>query len=404
MEIKIPCVGFQHKDVKADISKWDLENAKIVNNFHRTFPEYQTTPLHSLKKLAQMKGIKNIFVKDESYRFGLNAFKVLGGSYAMGKYIADRLHKDISDMGYEALISKEVKEKLGNITFVTATDGNHGRGVAWTANRLQQKCVVYMPRGSAQDRLENILAVGGEGKIIDMSYDDAVRKAADDARKNGWVLLQDTSWEGYETVPTWIMQGYMSMAYETDWQIKEYKEDIPTHIFLQAGVGAMSAGITAFFSNLYRDCEKRPQIVIVEPENAACIFKTAQANDGLLHSVKGEMNTIMAGLACGEPCTVAWNILRDYADYVVTIPDCVAAKGMRVLANPVGDDNKIVSGESGAATFGFLMEILENPQCRDVKEKIGLDENSTVLCFSTEGNTDKENYQQIIWDGAYPSV
>ena len=281
---------------------------------------------------------------------------------------------------------------------MTATDGNHGRGVAWTAHELGLKAAVYMPKGSAPERLENIRRLGAEAEITSVNYDDTVRFAAECEKKYGWVLVQDTAWEGYEDIPTWIMQGYTTMALETAEQLGD---EIPTHIFLQAGVGAMAGAVTGFFTDYYK--EKKPVIVIVEPDKADCIYRTAAANDGTLHIVKGDMDSIMAGLCCGEPCTIGWRMLSRYAEHFVSMPDYVAAKGMRVLGNPVGDDERIISGESGAATCGFLAELLMSRSLCEMRERIGITKESRVLCISTEGDTDRENYRRIVWEGAYPS-
>ncbi len=380
---------------KYSLDFMSLENAKKVQAFHASFPVYQETPLACLPETAKALGVENFYVKDESYRFGLNAFKVLGGSYAIGNYLAQKLGKSISEMPYERLVSEEVKRELGDITFVTATDGNHGRGVAWTANRLGQKAVVYMPKGSAQERLKNIQAEGAEASITEMNYDEAVRLANKQAEEKGWVMVQDTAWEGYEDIPEWIMQGYGTMGYEAYTQLPEK----PTHIFLQAGVGSMAGAVTGFFAGVYG--EDRPVITIVEPNKADCIFRTAKEGDGKLHFVTGDMDTIMAGLACGEPCSIGWNVLKDYADNFISCPDYMAAQGMRILGNPIAGDNRVTAGESGAAAFGCVTEILRNPRYAKIKEKLGLNETSRVLFFNTEGDTDKENYCSIVWDGAY---
>ena len=401
METEIKAVHIKRTEGSAlsSVKKFGLEAAEKANAFHRSFPEYQVTPLAELKNLAAQMGVAGIYVKDESYRFGLNAFKVLGGSYAIGRYLAERMNLDSSCLTYEKLTDGAVKKELGELTFVTATDGNHGRGVAWTASRLGQKSVVYMPKGSTAERLENIRALGAYASITDLNYDDAVRLAKEKGEKNGWIVVQDTSWEGYEKIPGWIMEGYTTMAYEAFQQMKEK----PTHIFLQAGVGAMSGAVAGFFADVYGDKE-RPAVTIVEPNKADCLFHTAKAGDGKLHSVTGDMDTIMAGLACGEPCPLGWEILRDHADHFISMPDWVAAEGMRVLGNPAGSDRKVVSGESGAATMVFVAEILRKERYRHLKEELGLDENSRILCFSTEGDTDKANYRQIVWDGKYPSL
>lgn len=384
------------KENKKSLDHLGLNAAKKARRFHSSFDLYQETPLVSLEQLSKELKVKNIFVKDESCRFGLNAFKVLGGSYAIGNYIAEKLGKDIDELPYRTMISKEVKEKIGDITFISATDGNHGRGVAWTAGRLKQKSVILMPRGSAAERLENIRAEGAQATITDLNYDDAVRLADSYARKNGWVMVQDTAWEGYEAIPAWIMQGYTTMAYEAYLQLKEVK---PTHIFVQAGVGSFAAAVQGFFASVYG--EDRPVTVIVEPNEAACIFKTARAGDGKIHPVTGNMDTIMAGLACGEPATIGWEVLKDYADYFLSCPDYVAAQGMRILGNPLKGDKKIIAGESGAAGFGLVSEILRNTELDWLKKELGIDENSILLFFNSEGDTDQENYRRIVWDGAY---
>lgn len=391
------CFKLVHFDKKtgnglSSVKDYGIDAAEKVNAFHRSFPEYSVTPLRELSGLAKKLGVKDIFVKDESYRFELNAFKVLGGSYAIGSYIAEKLGMDISELPYEKMTSTEIKEKLGDTTFVTATDGNHGRGVAWTANRLGQKSVVFMPKGTASERLENIKKLGSDASITDLNYDDDVRLANECAEKYGWVVVQDTSWDGYENVPMHIMQGYTTMAYEALKQLDGVK---PTHIFLQAGVGSMAGAVCGFFADYYGD-EERPIITVVEPNAADCVYRTAEANDGKLHFVTGDLHSMMAGLCCGEPCRLAWDILKDHADNFISMPEYAAAVGMRTLGRPVDGDEKIVSGESGASTMGFVTEVMQNKELDDIRRKIGLDENSVVLCFSTEGDTDKENYRKIL--------
>ncbi|WP_333648710.1 diaminopropionate ammonia-lyase [Lacrimispora sp.] len=398
MDECVKIISYDRTDKKEDVlTSFTPENAKKAMAFHKSFPEYTVTPLMNLKSLAKTLGVKSIHVKDESYRFGLNAFKILGGSYCIGTYIAEALGVDISELSYDKIISEEVKARVGDITFVTATDGNHGRGIAWTANRIGQKSVVYMPSGSAQERLDNIKALGADASITDLNYDDAVRLAEVRANENGWVMVQDTAWEGYNKIPNWIMQGYMTMALEA---VEQLKGEKPTHIFLQAGVGAMAGAIAGYFTNLYH-AEERPVIVIVEPNKADCIYRTAEK--GEVQAVKGDMNTIMAGLACGEPCTIGWDVLKNSADHFISMPDYIAAKGMRILGNPLGEDRKVISGESGAATVGFVAEVMQNESMDFLRKRIGLNEDSRVLCFSTEGDTDRENYRRIVWDGFYPS-
>ena len=380
------------------VCRWEndiLQKAEEVRNFHRSFPMYAPTPLAALPETAKMLSIGEIYVKDESHRFGLNAFKVLGGSYAIGNYLARKLGKPLTETGYAVLTAPETREVLGDITFITATDGNHGRGVAWTASILGQRSVVHMPRGSAEERLNNIRACGAQADIIDGNYDDAVRLSRKEAEENGWVMVQDTSWEGYEEIPGWIMEGYCTMGLEAYEQLPQK----PTHIFLQAGVGSMAGAIAALFASVYQ--EDRPRIILVEPNNADCFYRTAKADDGNLHIVTGDMKTIMAGLACGEPCGLAWEILKDCTDHFIAFPDWAAAKGMRILGNPWGKDDRVISGESGASAFGCMAAILTEPELAEMKQELGLDETSRVLFFSTEGATDRDNYKKIVWDGAF---
>lgn len=392
----VPAVREQGK-APVSVQPFGAENARKVRAFHQSFPEYAVTPLAELRELAQALGVAGIYVKDESFRFGLNAFKVLGGSYAIGNVLAQKLGREPGSMTCAEMTSEATRRQLGDVTFVTATDGNHGRGVAWTANRLKQKSTVYMPKGSAAERLRNIQALGADACITELNYDDTVRRAHEHADRFGWTLVQDTSWPGYETIPTWIMQGYTTMAYEAMQQLNGIR---PTHVFLQAGVGAMAGGLTGFFADYFAGGQ-RPIITIVEPNAADCIFQTAAAHDGKLHTVPGDLRTIMAGLACGEPCTVAWEVLRDHADFFVSMPDEAAAKGMRVLGNPMGHDPRVISGESGASTLGFVYEVLRNPSLTSIKKQLKLSPDSRILCFSTEGDTDRENYRRVVWDGIY---
>lgn len=367
------------------------QSAGRTRRFHQSFPEYSATPLVRLGALSRKLGLGEFYVKDESFRFGLNAFKVLGGSYAIASVIAERMNIDPSELTYEKMTAPEVKRQLGELTFITATDGNHGRGVAWTANRLNQKSVVYMPEGTAAERLENILKLGSNASITDLCYDDAVRKARRDAEENGWILIQDTSWEGYEKVPSLIMQGYTTIGSET---VEQLGGKMPSHIFLQAGVGSMAGALAGFFTSVC-GVEKKPVICIVEPDSADCIYRTALADDGKLHFAEGEMHSMMAGLCCGEPCPIAWNVLKSTADFCAAVPDAAAAEGMKVLAHPEGDDTRIISGESGASTVGIVIELMRSPALREIRDALGLGADSIVLCISTEGATDTVNYRRI---------
>lgn len=375
-----------------------LDEVKKARAFHESFPQYTVTPLTKLDKMADMLGLGEVYIKDESYRFGLNAFKVLGGSFAMARYIAKQTDKDVSELPYNVLTSDALKEEFGQATFFTATDGNHGRGVAWAANKLGQKAVVLMPKGTTQTRLNNILAEGATATIEEYNYDECVRMANDMAMKteNG-IMVQDTAWDGYEEIPAWIMQGYGTMAMEAYDQLQEYGCERPTHVFIQAGVGSLAGAVQGYFANRYP--ENPPKVVVVEAEAAACLYKGASVGDGSIQIVDGDMVTIMAGLACGEPNTISWDILKNHVDTFIATPDWVAAKGMRMLAAPIKGDKPVTSGESGAAPFGTLACIMMMDEYKELREHLGLDENSKVLLFSTEGNTDPERYESIVWDG-----
>ena len=375
-----------------------LENVAKARAFHESFPQYSKTPLAKLDHMAEYLGLGGLFVKDESYRFGLNAFKVLGGSFAMANYIAKQTHRDVSQLPYAVLTSEELRKEFGQATFFTATDGNHGRGVAWAANRLGQKSVVLMPKGSTQTRLENILKEGADATITDVNYDECVRRANAMAEQtpNG-VMVQDTAWDGYEEIPSWIMQGYGTMASEADEQLREYGCDRPTHIFIQAGVGSLAGAVQGYFANRYPD--NPPMVGVMEADSAACLYKGAKAADGSIRIVDGDMPTIMAGLACGEPNTISWDILKNHVSVFTSCPDWVSARGMRLLAAPVKGDPQVTSGESGAVGMGLLSAVMEQEEYRDLRELLKLDKNSTVLLFSTEGDTDPQRYKEIVWDG-----
>lgn len=373
---------------------------KIANvlKFQKTHKQYAETPLVSLNHLSKHLNLASIQVKDESKRFGLNAFKVMGGIYAIGKYIADKLGRNIETISFEQLQSEEVKEQIGNITFISATDGNHGRGVAWAARELGQKSIIYMPKGSSESRLEAIRNEGAEAKITNVNYDETIKICASLADENGYVMVQDTAWEGYEEIPLWIMQGYASIAMEITEELEKLQEKPPTHIFLQAGVGSFAASIAAYFLQYYG--VQNIKIIIIEPDLADCYYRSFANNGGNIEAVTGDMNSIMAGLCCGEPNIRSFKMLKQYAHSFYSCPDSVAALGMRVLGNPISPDEKIISGESGAIPLGLLYYLRKAGESEDVDE-IGLNENSRVLFINTEGNTDPQNYLDIVWKGRY---
>ena len=391
-------VNHMPKTEDKSLSLMSLEEAEKARAFHKSFPQYDRTPLTALEHMAEFLGLGRLYVKDESYRFGLNAFKVLGGSYAMARFIAKETGRDVSELPYSVLTSEELKKEFGQATFFTATDGNHGRGVAWAANRLGQRAVVHMPKGTTKARLENIAKEGAQVDIQELNYDDCVRLAAREAAETPrGVIVQDTAWEGYEEIPSWIMEGYGTMAMEAGEQLMEAGEQRPTHVFVQAGVGSLAGAVVGYFANLYAD--NPPIFVVVEAQAADCLYQGAKAGDGAIRTVGGDMETIMAGLACGEPNTISWDILKNHVKVFISLPDWAAAQGMRMLAAPIKGDAPITSGESGAAPFGALAAIMTMEEYADLKAAIGLDETSRVLVFSTEGDTDPERYKNIVWKG-----
>ena len=382
------------------LSVMSTENVAKARAFHRSFPQYSITPLAKLDGMAKNLGLGGVYVKDESYRFGLNAFKVLGGSFAMGRYIAQQMGRDVGEMTYEYLTSPAFREEFGQATFFTATDGNHGRGVAWAANKLGQKAVVHMPKGSSQSRFDNIAKEGAQVTIEEVNYDDCVRiAAAEAAETEHGVVVQDTAWEGYEEIPAWIMQGYGTMANEAADQLRQVSVNRPTHVFVQAGVGSLAGAVVGYFTNLYPN--DPPKFVVMEARAADCLYQGAVAGDGDPRIVGGDLQTIMAGLACGEPNIISWDILRNHVSAFVSCPDWVSAKGMRMLSAPVKGDPRVISGESGAVGMGLLSTIMQDDEYKELREYLELDQSSQVLMFSTEGDTDPDKYKEIVWEGQY---
>ena len=379
----------------AHLGALSLEHAACARAFHRSFPQYAETPLARLDGLAAQLGLGHVFVKDESFRFGLNAFKVLGGSFAMANYIAQRCGRRIEDTDYAYLTSPALARDFGRATFFTATDGNHGHGVAWAARQLGQRAVVRMPKGTSPARFERVAAEGAEVTIEDANYDDCVRLAAAEAAacENG-VIVQDTAWPGYEEIPTWIMQGYGTMAAEAADQLAAAGVERPTHVFVQAGVGSLAAAVVGYFANRFP--ENPPVFTVVEASGAPCLYESAKAGDGAPRAVTGDLPTIMAGLACGEPNPLAWGILRNHADAFVSCADAVTERGMRLLAHSAPGDPRVVSGESGAVGVGLVEAVMTDPALADLRAHLGLGPSSAVLVFSTEGDTDPERYRRIV--------
>ncbi len=377
-----------------------VEVAREARKFHRQIPGYRVTPLRAFPNLAQMLGVGGIYIKDEAERLELNSFKVMGGSFAIYRFLKKYLHMENEDVTFEYLTSPECHQKIRNITFASATDGNHGRGIAWAAMQLGLKCEIYVHKETSKARIDAIRRYGAKVTIVDGNYDDAVRQVEKDAKERGWYIISDTSWPGYEEIPTWIMQGYTSILLESQEQFAGMGIARPTHVFVQAGVGALAGAVVGFYTTLFKD--NPPIFVVVEPNKAPCIFESMKINDGKPHSVKGDLDTIMAGLACGDPSPIAFQVLSKNADCFISVPDYIAARGMRILSCPLYGDPFIISGESGAVPLGALYSIMTEKGDLALREALKLDNNSLIYMINTEGNTDPKHFRQIVWDGADP--
>jgi diaminopropionate ammonia-lyase len=338
-----------------------------------SWADYAPTPLRDVPGLAERAGVAVVRVKDEAGRFGLGSFKALGGAYAVKKLVeAERARR-----GADAAV-----------TITCATDGNHGRAVAWGASRAGVACVIFVHATVSAARVEAIARFGAEVRRVPGTYDDAVRESARAAEANGWRIVSDTSWPGYTGIPVDVMQGYRLMPDEA---FTQWTGDPPTHVFIQAGVGGVAAAVSV---QLRARLTPPARLIIVEPERAACLFASAVA--GNLTKIDGDLDTIMAGLACGEPSLLAWQELERAAAAFMAIPDDSVVAAMRLLAG-----EGLVSGESGAAGAAALMRAAADPAAREVLE---LTPASRVLLFSTEGATDPELYERIVAGAARPGT
>jgi diaminopropionate ammonia-lyase len=331
----------------------------------RSWPGYAPSPLRALDGLARAAGLGAILLKDESGRFGLGSFKALCGGYA---------------------VARAVESRGPGITVTCATDGNHGRAVAWGAARAGCGCVIFVHEGVSVGRRRAIEAFGAEVRVVPGTYDDAVRRSAEVAAAEGWVLVSDTSWEGYEAIPRDVMQGYAVMAEEA---LDELPGAPPTHLFVQGGVGGLAAAVAARLDRCFGP--ERPRIVVVEPERAACLLASCRA--GRPVAVEGDLDTVMAGLACGEPSLLAWRVLDELAHAFLAIPDHAAVQVMRLLAEGVGGDRPLVIGESGVAG---LAGALAAAGCPALAEPLSLGPQSRVSVIGTEGATDPELRRAIV--------
>ncbi len=347
-----------------------LKKSKSLE-FHSSLPLYQPTPLVHLPDLSKKYKVGNIYIKDEAFRFGLNAFKGLGASYA---------------------INEILKEKPHITTFCTATDGNHGRAVAWSANFFNKKAVVFVPKDTTKQRMEAIKKEGAKVEQVNGDYDETVVYAEERSKINGWELVQDTAWKNYEEIPAQIMAGYLTLFKEIEDSLHlplQAKIDI---VFLQAGVGSFAgAGI---FYYLEKYAANRPKIVIVEPKEADAVLSSFKK--GEISTSKGNGTTIMAGLNCGTPSLGAWNLLKNGTDVSIKIDDKYSMQAMRELYYPIGSDKKIISGESGVGGFAGFIAIMKDDEFSSLQKDLNINQNTNILFISTEGATDINMFNHIV--------
>ena len=352
------------------------------------WPGYAPTALPSLPALAGRLGIGALWYKDESTRFGLKSFKALGGAYAVFRLIQKAIAA--AHGGHVAtpdeVLSGRFRDIVSELTVTCATDGNHGRSVAWGAQLFGCRCVIYIHATVSEGRREAIARYGAEVIRVPGNYDDSVRHAAAEADRHGWTVVSDTTYEGYRDIPIDVMHGYGVMSREI---VRQLGGDIPTHVIVQAGVGALAASICACFWLAWG--AQRPIFIVVEPETADCFFQSAQAGHPV--AVHGDLDTVMAGLACGEVSPVAWEILAAGTEYFATLGDAFALEGMRVFANPAGGDPAIVSGETGASGLGLLLAVQSD---RALREQLGLGLDARVLLIGSEGDTDPVIYHEVV--------
>jgi diaminopropionate ammonia-lyase len=353
-----------------------------------SWPGYAPTPLHRLDALAATLGLTSLWYKDERGRFGLGSFKALGGAYAVANVLRNRVMaaRGLPNVASQQLLSGAFADIVRGATVTCATDGNHGRSVAWGAQLFGCRCVIFVHEHVSQGRRDAIAKYGAEVREVKGNYDDAVRHAAATAKANGWTVVSDTSYPGYRDIPLDVMHGYGVMAAEIAQQLGDAP---PTHVFAQAGVGALAAAVCASF--WLRWAEARPRFVVVEPLHADCVYRSLEAGRPVV--VGGSLDTVMAGLACGEVSELAWEILHGGANAAVALDDAYALQAMRLLASPAASDPPIVAGETGGAGLGALLAARDYPE---IAATLALDATSRVLLLGSEGDTDPAIYRQVV--------
>jgi diaminopropionate ammonia-lyase len=379
-----------HLSAVLDETEAGAARAEIVR-----WPGYQTTPLTALPALAARSGVASVYYKDEGGRFGLGSFKALGGAYAVLRVIQKHLRSLGIEASTQSLISGDFRKETTDVTVTCATDGNHGRSVAWGAKTFGCRCVIYVHQTVSQGRVDAVAHYGAEVIRHPGNYDDTVHRAAEDAAKNAWTVVSDTSYEGYVDIPRDVMHGYTLMCAEA---LDQWPEVLPpTHVVVPGGVGGVAAAVCA--AAWWRYGEHRPRMIVVEPTRAACLLESAATGKRAL--LTGDIETVMAGLSCGEPSVLAWELLNVGADSFIAVSDDEAIAAMRRLASGGNSDGErdgdrdpgLVSGESAASVEAVLARAADDASIRDA---LALDAGSRVLMFGTEGDTDPELYTQLV--------
>jgi len=364
-----------------------------IADLHRSIPEYRPTPLVELPDLARDLGVGKILVKDEGLRFGLKAFKALGAAYACYRFLREYLENHgrgcpPASLFYRGKLALHPKELI----FCTATDGNHGRGVAWVARKLSQGAAIYMPSGSVAARIDNIKGEGAEVVVVEGTYDEAVRQCVENAGIHGWRIISDTSWPGYERIPRWIMAGYLTMFREVQAALEpDVRVD---SVIVPGGVGAL-AGAAAWYFRRESPWPKA-KLVSVEPVEAACLLESILSPAGEPTESRGRQDSIMAGLNCGYPSPAAWPLIKQAFNLLVAVSDDRCLKAMRRYYHPSGSDPRIVSGESGAAGLAALLALAEDDSAVGARAGLGLGTEKTVLLINTEADTDPIGFRQRV--------
>ncbi len=371
----------------------DSFGAEDISELHSSVPSYDPTPLIELPGLAANLGIGRLLIKDEAHRFGLKAFKALGATYAIYRLVREYLNdRDRPCPRPDQFYATKDVLTDSELTFCTATDGNHGRGVAWVARLLRQEAVIFMPAESVPARIENIRREGARVVVVDGTYDDCVRRCAIEAGTNGWQTISDTSWTGYERIPSWIMAGYLTLFREIEAALAP--TDRIDLVVVQGGVGALAGATAWYFHKLW--LLPRPKLVSAEPTQAACLLESiaSPAGDPILSA--GRQDSIMAGLNCGMPSPVAWPLIKQGFNQFLSVSDESCVKAMRTYHDGQNGDPRIISGESGAAGMAAMLELMQESALAGAYSDLGLGPDTNVLLLNTEGDTDSDSFQRQV--------